>query len=187
MKRAAWHLHPAVRSGDGLSPGERAADVLKRGMGTWSALFGVAAAIGIWILLQKTSFKWDIYPFILLNLCLSCLAAVQGIVLQISANRGDRISSEVALHTQGNTDTLLGMNEQQLQILTTLNGLDGKVADLAEAVQVVMAARSAQPQAANTTAVLSDAQVKQIAEAVEGRLLKRAQVSAGTRPKGTGA
>jgi uncharacterized membrane protein len=143
MRRAAWHLHKGVRSGDGLSAGEQAADVLKRGMGTWSALFGVAAAIGVWILLQKTAIKWDIYPFILLNLCLSCLAAVQGIVLQISANRGDRISSEVALHTQGNTDTLLGMNEQQLQILTTLNGLDGKVADLAQAIQVVMAARGA--------------------------------------------
>ena len=143
MKRAAWHLHPAVRSGPGLTLGERAADVLKRWFGTWSALFGVGAAIAVWIALQKTAIKWDIYPFILLNLCLSCLAAVQGIILQISANRGDRISSEVALHTQGNTDTLMGLNERQLAILTKLDGLDSKVADLADAVQVVMAARTA--------------------------------------------
>lgn len=122
-----WLLHRGVRSGDRLSAGERAADVLKRGFGTWTALGAVAASIGIWIALQKTSLRWDAYPFILLNLCLSCLAAVQGIILQISANRGDRISAEVALHTQANTDKLMEhgsqlfeINQQQLEILQLL-------------------------------------------------------------------
>jgi uncharacterized membrane protein len=112
-----WNAHPHVRTGSQLTPGERAADSLKKWFGTWTALFGVGAAIAVWILLQKTSIRWDIYPFILLNLCLSCLAAVQGIILQISANRGDRISSEVATGTYNNGTRLLAMNEQQLDIL----------------------------------------------------------------------
>lgn len=111
-----WAKHPAVRSGEKLTLGERAADFLKKWFGTWTALFGVGVAIAAWILLQKTSFRWDIYPFILLNLCLSCLAAVQGIILQISANRGDRISAEVALHTQTNTDELMGLSGEILEI-----------------------------------------------------------------------
>lgn len=102
-----WARHPGVRSGPSqLSLGERAADILKRYFGTWSALFAVAIWIAVWMLLQKASFAWDKSPYILLNLCLSCLAAVQGIILQISANRGDRISAEVALHTERNTDDI---------------------------------------------------------------------------------
>jgi uncharacterized membrane protein len=65
----------------------------------------------VWVALQRSSFGWDLYPFILLNLCLSCLAAVQGIILQISVNRGDKV---IALHTQGNTDKLASHADQLL-------------------------------------------------------------------------
>jgi uncharacterized membrane protein len=41
---------------------------------------------------------FDPYPFILLNLILSCLAALQGAILLIAAKREDQISSELALH-----------------------------------------------------------------------------------------
>jgi uncharacterized membrane protein len=138
-----WHAHPHVRTGKDLTAGERAADILKRYFGTWSALFAVAIWITAWMLLQRTSLAWDKAPYILLNLCLSCLAAVQGIILQISANRGDRISSEVAMGTHRAAEELLTLNKRQLEILARLDGLDGKVADLAEAVATVMAARTA--------------------------------------------
>lgn len=126
-----WRRHPAV--GD-LTFGEKAADWLKHWFGTWTALGGVAVWIAVWVLLQKTAVHWDLYPFILLNLCLSCLAAVQGIILQISANRGDRISGAVALHTQANTDKLaeqsgLILNLQQEQ-MTLLAGIEHANAEL---------------------------------------------------------
>jgi uncharacterized membrane protein len=38
------------------------------------------------------------YPFILLNLVLSCLAAMQGAILLIAAKRADQISAELAAH-----------------------------------------------------------------------------------------
>ena len=42
---------------------------------------------------------FDPYPFILLNLVLSCLAAMQGAILLIAAKRSDQIASELAQHT----------------------------------------------------------------------------------------
>lgn len=44
------------------------------------------------------SWGFDPYPFILLNLMLSCLAALQGAILLIAAKRADQISSELAVH-----------------------------------------------------------------------------------------
>ena len=41
---------------------------------------------------------FDKFPFTLLNLILSCLAAMQGAILLIAARREDQISSELARH-----------------------------------------------------------------------------------------
>ena len=112
--RSLWAHHPAVDND--LTTGERAADRLKRSFGTWTALGIVAAAIAVWITLQATGARFDPYPFILLNLCLSCLAAVQGIILQISANRGDKKAAEVALHTEANTNHLIAVDDELLTL-----------------------------------------------------------------------
>ena len=139
-----WHRHPAVRAQEPTF-GEKAADWLKHWfLGTWIALGLVALWIAVWIALQRTSISWDLYPFILLNLCLSCLAAVQGIILQISANRGDKVNAVIALHTEDNTDRLavlaqhnvdntnklathydqlLDLQKQQIEMLKSLNGI----------------------------------------------------------------
>lgn len=81
----------------------------------------MAGVIAAWVLLQRTSFRWDAYPFILLNLCLSCLAAVQGIILQISANRGDKISAAVALHTEGNTELIKALLDENTALTKTVH------------------------------------------------------------------
>ena len=41
---------------------------------------------------------FDPYPFILLNLILSCVAALQGAILLIAARRADQVSAELAMH-----------------------------------------------------------------------------------------
>jgi uncharacterized membrane protein len=128
-----WHKVPSVRSGDKLTFGERAADKLKAAFGSWSFIILLNAIIVGWIVLNAflpRTDRWDLYPFILLNLGLSWLAAQQGGALQIAANRGDRISSEVALHTYQNGQELLGLNKQQLEILGRLDGLQNQVAAL---------------------------------------------------------
>ena len=92
-----WQRHPAVRSGDRLTTGERAADVLRNGMGSWGFVFGALLFIGGWMLGNRNT-GFDSYPFILLNLILSCLAALQGAILLIAAKREDQISSDLAWH-----------------------------------------------------------------------------------------
>lgn len=119
-----WAKHPGVRTGAQLSLGERAADKLKATFGSWAFLILLNAFIVLWCILNATGLvSFDKYPFIALNLVLSWLAAQQGGALQIAANRGDRISAEVAAHTRKNTDDLMSINRQQMEILRELRGL----------------------------------------------------------------
>jgi CRP/FNR family cyclic AMP-dependent transcriptional regulator len=74
-----------------MTAGERIADAVAKFGGSWSFIiaFGLALVIysGISIGLGKNS--WDPYPFILLNLFLSMLAAIQAPVIMMSQNRQD--------------------------------------------------------------------------------------------------
>lgn len=128
IHKPRWHEHPHVRTGSELSFGERSADVLKRTFGSWPFLGILNAVIVIWAVVNWAGLvHFDPYPFILLNLVLSWLAAQQGGALQIAANRGDRISSELALHTFENGQEILTLNRQQMQILEELRGLRAAV------------------------------------------------------------
>ena len=90
-----WHHHPAVRSGDSLRFRERAADQLRNGMGSWSFVLLALVFLAGYMVANP---RFDQYPYILLNLILSCLAALQGAVLLIAAKRQDQIASELARH-----------------------------------------------------------------------------------------
>ena len=101
---SVWHRHPGVRSGEQLTRGERAADKLRNIMGSWGFVFGALLFLAGWMLGNR-NVGFDVYPFILLNLILSCLAALQGAILLIAARRSDQISSELAMHDyQTNVD-----------------------------------------------------------------------------------
>lgn len=92
-----WHRHPGVRSGEQLTLGERAADSMRNRMGSWAFVFGALLFLTGWMIGNR-NVGFDPYPFILLNLILSCLAAMQGAILLIAAKRQDQISSELAVH-----------------------------------------------------------------------------------------
>ncbi|MGD3112875.1 DUF1003 domain-containing protein [Streptomyces sp. YGL11-2] len=92
-----WHRHPGVRSSGELTLGERAADRMRNSMGSWGFVFGSLTFLALWMALNGNH-GFDKYPFILLNLVLSCLAALQGAILLIAAKRSDQISSELAEH-----------------------------------------------------------------------------------------
>jgi uncharacterized membrane protein len=98
-----WHRHPGVRSDDQLTRGERAADKMRNSMGSWAFVFGALVFLALWmatnIAINRPGHKaFDAYPFILLNLILSCVAALQGAILLIAAKRSDQVSSELAQH-----------------------------------------------------------------------------------------
>ena len=83
-----------------LSRGDRAADTVRNGMGSWAFVFSFVAVMCIWVLANVLDgfHHWDKYPFILLNLFLSMLAALQGSILLIAARRADGISAAMAEH-----------------------------------------------------------------------------------------
>jgi len=66
-------------------------------MGSWPFVFGALAFLALWMA-GNTNRGFDKYPFILLNLLLSCLAAMQGAILLIAAKRSDQVASELAEH-----------------------------------------------------------------------------------------
>ena len=98
-KQSHWHFHPAVRSGDERTLGERAADAMRHGMGSWPFVFSFVVLMTAWMLYNGYSHHpFDVYPFILLNLMLSTLAGLQGAILLIAAKRADRIAAELAAY-----------------------------------------------------------------------------------------
>lgn len=69
--------------------GQRAADRIAKFAGSWAFIFLFTAVLILWmvgnVLLAKRAF--DPYPFILLNLVLSCVAAIQAPLIMMSQNR----------------------------------------------------------------------------------------------------
>ena len=94
--KSIWHHHPHVRSGEQLTLGERAADAMRNGMGSWAFVFGALIFLATWMVYNGKN-GFDPYPFILLNLVLSCLAAIQAPIIMMSQKRQeakDRLRSE---------------------------------------------------------------------------------------------
>ena len=74
---------------DKLSFGQRAADAVARFAGSWAFIFSFIAIMVIWMVLNIVlkDKAFDAYPFILLNLVLSCVAAIQAPLIMMSQNR----------------------------------------------------------------------------------------------------
>ena len=111
--------------------GERIADAVARFGGSWAFILTFAAVLivytGVNIRLGRSA--WDPYPFILLNLFLSMLAAIQAPVIMMSQNRQDkkdRLRSELDFDVNRRA-------EHEIQLLTgKVRTLDEKLDDIAE-------------------------------------------------------
>jgi uncharacterized membrane protein len=84
--------------GDDRTTGQRAADSIARHAGSWAFIFVFLACLAVWMLYNggRSSGRFDPYPYILLNLVLSCLAAIQAPVILMSQNRADAKRNELA-------------------------------------------------------------------------------------------
>ena len=78
--------------------GQRAADAIAKFAGSWAFIFSFIAVMVIWMVLNVilASRAFDAYPFILLNLVLSCIAAVQAPLIMMSQNRQEAKDRERA-------------------------------------------------------------------------------------------
>ena len=93
-----------------LTRGEKLADKLSEVAGSWGFILGFSLFIIIWIIintviLNKAS---DPYPFVLLNLVLSCLASLQAPIIMMSQNR------------QAKKDSLRNQNDYQIDLKSEL-------------------------------------------------------------------
>jgi uncharacterized membrane protein len=86
-------------------------------MGSWPFVFSFFSIMIAWAVINSVFYfggsqgkhGFDPYPYILLNLFLSMLAGVQAAALLIAAKRADAIASEIALHTEKNTEDIKGL------------------------------------------------------------------------------
>jgi len=92
-----------------LTYGEKIADKLTQVAGSWSFIIGFFIFLLLWITLNLTGIiKLDQFPFILLNLLLSCLAAFQAPIIMMSQNR------------QSKKDTLRSKNDYRIDLKSEL-------------------------------------------------------------------
>jgi uncharacterized membrane protein len=130
-----WHKHPGVRSGKDLTVGERAADTVRNGMGSWPFVISFLGIMGIWAIVNSIFYVggtqgkhgFDPYPYILLNLMLSMVAGLQGAILLIAAKRADQIASELASHTYENTQSMQLMLQQNTELTRAVDQLTKEI------------------------------------------------------------
>ena len=69
--------------------GQRAADTIAKFAGSWAFIFSFAGVLVLWMVINAilATKSFDPYPFILLNLVLSCVAAIQAPLIMMSQNR----------------------------------------------------------------------------------------------------
>ena len=92
-----------------LTKGEKVADKFTKVAGSWSFIIGFFIFLFIWILFNLTGIiKLDKFPFVLLNLLLSCLAAFQAPIIMMSQNR------------QSKKDTLRSRNDYRTDLKSEL-------------------------------------------------------------------
>ena len=81
-----------------LTLGQRVADSVAAGMGSWRFIIIQSTLLLAWIVLNVTAYvhRWDPYPFILLNLALSFQAAYAAPFIMMSQNRQQDIDRKEA-------------------------------------------------------------------------------------------
>ena len=99
-----------------LTKGQKISDKVARFGGSWKFIVFFGVVLAVWIIynaIVKGPFKFDPYPFILMNLILSCIAALQAPIIMMSQNRQeekDRLRNE--------NDNLINMKaEMQIRSL----------------------------------------------------------------------
>jgi uncharacterized membrane protein len=127
-----WSKHPAVRTGEQLSLGERAADRMRNGMGSWPFVFAFFGFMIMWAVINSVLHLgrpggFDPFPYILLNLFLSMLAGVQAAALLIAAKRSDSVASEIAIHTEKTTDEVKALLQQNTELTRAVEALTKEV------------------------------------------------------------
>ena len=102
-----------------LSYGQRIADTVANGMGSWTFIIWQSIFVIIWMALNVIGFvkHWDVYPFILLNLIFSTQAAYAAPIIMMAQNRqSERDRLQAQDDYQCNIDAKLEIESLQRQL-----------------------------------------------------------------------
>ena len=129
--RAARNPNEVIE--ENLTIGDNLADAVARFGGSWRFIisFGVVLASWVAVNLVLATRAWDPYPFILLNLFLSMLAAIQAPIIMMSQNRQDakdRLRSELDFAVNRKAEMEI------TQLAARLNRVEERLDDLHEAL-----------------------------------------------------
>ena len=108
--------------------GQRAADAIAKFAGSWAFIFAFTGVLILWMVINTilASNAFDPYPFILLNLVLSCVAAIQAPLIMMSQNR------------QEEKDRRRAENDYKVNLKTEI-----MIEDLYDKVNAILAKQSA--------------------------------------------
>ena len=108
--------------------GQRAADAIAKFAGSWAFIFSFTGVLVLWMVINTVlaAQAFDPYPFILLNLVLSCVAAIQAPLIMMSQNR------------QEEKDRRRAENDYKVNLKTEI-----MIEDLYDKVNAILAKQSA--------------------------------------------
>ncbi len=135
MAKTNWH----EKHTSNLSFGDRLADTVANGMGSWKFIIWQTIIVVLWMALNVIGLveHWDAYPFILLNLIFSTQAAYAAPIIMMSQNRQnerDRLQAQEDYQT--NIDAKKEIEALQIQLNTMeIEKLDKIIALLEEIKQ----------------------------------------------------
>lgn len=111
-----------------LTLGQRAADAIAKFAGSWAFIFSFTGVLILWMAVNAllAARAFDPYPFILLNLVLSCVAAIQAPLIMMSQNR------------QEEKDRRRAENDYKVNLKTEI-----MIEDLYDKVNAILARQSA--------------------------------------------
>lgn len=103
--------------------GQKVADAVANGMGSWTFIIGQTIFVVIWMILNLIAYMkhWDPYPFILLNLLFSTQAAYAAPIIMMSQNRSSERDRE-----QANQDfeTNIAAKEEIEELMRRLDSIE---------------------------------------------------------------
>ena len=113
---------------DKYTLGQRAADAIAKFAGSWAFIFSFTGVLILWMVVNTVlaAKAFDPYPFILLNLVLSCVAAIQAPLIMMSQNR------------QEEKDRRRAENDYKVNLKTEI-----MIEDLYDKVNAILAKQSA--------------------------------------------
>lgn len=119
LNHKTWHQKHA----ESLNSGQRLADSVASGMGSWRFIIIQTIIVAVWMMLNFVAFiyHWDPYPFILLNLLFSTQAAYAAPIIMMAQNRqNERDRAQAQADYETNVEAKKEIESLQIK----LNSLD---------------------------------------------------------------